>query len=61
LFNPRTQRWPEHFAWSTDGLRVVGLTPTGRATVAALRLDSDPDAITVPGYWVMAGWHPPTD
>lgn len=59
LFNPRQQRWSEHFRWSADGLRVVGLTSTGRATVAALRLDSDPDAVTVRGYWVMAGWHPP--
>ena len=38
LFNPRTQVWSEHFQWTEDGLRVVGLTPTGRATVAALHL-----------------------
>jgi 5-methylcytosine-specific restriction endonuclease McrA len=24
LFNPRTQRWTEHFRWSEDGLRVEG-------------------------------------
>jgi len=28
LFNPRTQRWHEHFAWSADGLRIVGKTAT---------------------------------
>ena len=61
LFHPRNQRWFEHFAWSSDGLRVKGLTPVGRATVAALHLDNDPDAIVVRGYWVMAGWHPPQD
>jgi hypothetical protein len=60
LFNPRRQRWNEHFAWSPDGLRVIGLTPAGRATVALLRLDSDPDAILVRTYWVQAGWHPPS-
>jgi hypothetical protein len=60
LFNPRRQRWNEHFVWSPDGLRVIGLTPTGRATVALLRLDSDPDAILVRSYWVQAGWHPPS-
>jgi hypothetical protein len=60
LFHPRTQHWQEHFAWSEDGLRVVGLTPTGRATVAALHLDSDPIALEVRSYWVAAGWHPPT-
>ena len=61
LFNPRTQRWSEHFRWSEDGLRMIGLTPTGRATVGALHLDDDPDALIVRAYWVLAGWHPPTD
>jgi hypothetical protein len=61
LFNPRTQRWSEHFRWSEDGLRVIGLTPTGRATVAVLHLADDPDALLVRAHWVLAGWHPPTD
>jgi len=61
LFNPRTQDWFEHFRWSQDGLRVVGLTPVGRATVEALHLSDDPDAILVRSYWVLAGWHPPND
>ncbi len=61
LFNPRTQIWSEHFAWTADGLRIVGKTPVGRATVIALHLDSDPDAITVRSYWIAAGWHPPQD
>ncbi len=61
LFNPRTQRWSEHFCWSVDGLRIEGLTPSGRATVAALHLADDPDAIEVRSYWIAAGWHPPTD
>lgn len=37
LFNPRTGRWADHLEW--DGVAVVGLTPTGRATVAALELN----------------------
>ena len=61
LFDPRRQRWSEHFRWTPDGLRVVGLTPTGRATVEALHLADDPDALLVRSYWVLAGWHPPTD
>ena len=36
LFNPRTDSWQEHFIWSTDTLLIIGLTLTGRATVAAL-------------------------
>ena len=26
LFNPRWQRWRDHFAWESDHLSVVGLT-----------------------------------
>jgi hypothetical protein len=61
LFNPRTQVWSEHFSWSHDGTRIVGKTETGRATVTALHLDNDPDALLVRSYWVSAGWHPPDD
>ncbi|WP_242039819.1 hypothetical protein [Anabaena sphaerica] len=61
LFNPRTQVWPEHFYWTEDGLQIVGKTPTGRATVKALHLSDDADALEVRSYWVLAGWHPPED
>ena len=37
LFNPRFECWEEHFVW--QGLQVVGLTPAGRATVEALRMN----------------------
>ena len=37
LFNPRRESWNDHFRW--DGLQVVGLTATGRATVGALGLN----------------------
>ena len=39
LFNPRADRRADHFAWDEEW-RIVGLTPTGRATVAALNLNS---------------------
>jgi hypothetical protein len=60
LFNPRTQTWSEHFRWSEDGIRIHGLTPCGRATVAVLHLSDDADALEVRSYWVLAGWHPPS-
>jgi HNH endonuclease len=41
LFNPRLQNWFEHFAWTPDGLRIIGKTPIGRAAVAALHLSDD--------------------
>ena len=37
LFNPRRDVWLEHFQW--NGVRVVGLTATGRATVETLALN----------------------
>ena len=37
LFHPRRQRWRDHFRW--EGFRIVGLTSTGRATVAALQMN----------------------
>jgi hypothetical protein len=61
LFNPRTQDWFAHFRWSRDGIRVIGLTPIGRATVIALHLDSDRDALKVRQAWVDADWHPPAE
>lgn len=60
LFNPRIQNWSEHFAWDVDKIRVVGLTPVGRATVVALQLNNQ-IALIVRGNWVSAGWHPPVE
>ena len=58
LFNPRQQRWRDHFSWRDDGTEIRGLTPCGRATVVALRLNNRL-AVTVRRNWVRAGWHPP--
>jgi hypothetical protein len=58
LYNPRTQDWTQHFAWSDDGSLVLGLTPTGRATIAALQLNND-ISVTVRRQWILVGWHPP--
>jgi hypothetical protein len=61
LFNPRRQYWFDHFRWSEDGLRIIGLTSIGRATVIALHLSDDPDALVVRSLWVAVGWHPLQD
>jgi HNH endonuclease len=37
LFNPRRESWRVHFRW--QGLRLIGISPTGRATVAALKFN----------------------
>ncbi len=58
LFNPRSDRWEEHFEWSDDGTRLVGLTTVGRATVGRLRMNR-PRMVEARRLWVQAGWHPP--
>lgn len=60
LFNPRTQNWHEHFAWSADSALVIGLTPTGRVTIERLRMNREM-IIAARRLWVDAGWHPPKD
>lgn len=60
LFNPRTQQWLEHFAWSLDATKVQGVTAIGRATVAALRMNNS--VVVAARYrWTINSWHPPQD
>jgi HNH endonuclease len=58
LFNPRVQLWHEHFQWSVDGTLVLGLTPSGRATVETLQMNNV-YAVEARRFWSFAGWHPP--
>ena len=60
LFDPRRQIWTEHFAWSADGAQILGKTPTGRATIGAVRLNRA-EMVEARRCWVFAGWHPPDD
>lgn len=58
LFNPRQQSWQEHFAWSQDGLHLIGLTPCGRAMITLLHLNSE-WIRQARQIWIIAGIHPP--
>ena len=58
LYNPRFQRWRDHFRWNSGGELIFGLTPVGRGTVEALRLNHE-HVVAVRRTWIMAGWHPP--
>lgn len=60
LFNPRRQRWNDHFVWVDGGLRISGRTPIGRATVAALRLNRDL-LVEARAVWMAFGQHPPAE
>lgn len=59
LFNPRRQKWSQHFTWTNNGSNISGVTACGRATVIALQINNI-YAVTVRQAWVSAGWHPPT-
>jgi 5-methylcytosine-specific restriction endonuclease McrA len=60
LFNPRTQRWHDHFSWSENGTEIIGTTATGRATVVLLQLNT-PVIVLTRRLWVSVGWWPPLD
>lgn len=53
LFNPRADGWYAHFRW--DGLRIVGQTPAGRATVAVLKMNSG-NRLAVRLALLRSGW-----
>jgi hypothetical protein len=57
LFHPRRDRWPEHFAWAS-GWRLFGLTPQGRATIAALGMNR-PSLIAIRRTLAALGRFPP--
>ena|SRR5947208_1662019 len=60
LFHPRRHRWQDHFAWSADFTQVLGLTPTGRATVEALQLNREA-LVNLRRVLTVVGEHPPPD
>ena len=60
LYHPRRQRWGDHFAWSDDFTRVIGLTATGRATVVLLQLNRE-TLINLREALVVLGQHPPEE
>ena len=65
LFNPRQQRWSEHFIWTADGTKIIGLTSVGRATCHRLDLNDkrrkDRFIQRSRKLWKQGGWHPPKE
>jgi len=57
IFNPRQQVWKKHFDW--NGVQVVGLTATGRATVQALDLNRA-TMLAIRAEEELLGRHPPS-
>ena len=51
LYNPRADRWRDHFHIDSDSWEVIGTTPTGRATVTRLDLNAA-FQLTARSLWV---------
>jgi hypothetical protein len=58
LFNPRQNRWADHFKWNNNFTIIIGLTPIGRATVRELQLNRD-NLINQRIVYRAFGIHPP--
>jgi hypothetical protein len=56
LFNPRADKWPEHF--KLNGPTIQPLTPQGRVTCFVLHLN-DPERIADRTELMLAGLYPP--
>jgi hypothetical protein len=39
LFNPRKDRWGDHFHLAPDGITILPLTPVGEVTIRVLQLN----------------------
>ncbi|HXG21086.1 MAG TPA: HNH endonuclease [Methylomirabilota bacterium] len=57
LYHPRKDIWEEHFRWSQDWKKLIGQTPTGRATVKALDMNAKLLQKARP-FWCVAGLIP---
>ena len=57
IYNPREHSWAEHFAWSHDYSLIIGITPSGRATVEKLLLNRE-GAVNLRRLLRLAGEHP---
>ncbi|AFY72228.1 restriction endonuclease [Synechococcus sp. PCC 7502] len=64
LFNPRQNKWLDHFIWSDDAQRILGISDIGRATVKRLDMNDDDhddgSILRARRLWTRGGWHPPS-
>lgn len=57
-YNPRLDNWNEHFRWSDDCSELIGISPTGRATIERLYLNRK-NVVNLRSLLTPIGKHPP--
>jgi len=60
LFHPRQHIWQEQFCWDDSLLNLTGLTPIGRATIEALKLNRE-EVRNLRRVLFLIGEHPPRE
>ena len=58
LYNPRKQEWSQHFVWNADFTNIIGISPTGRATVSCMDMNRE-EAVNLRAALRVFGVHPP--
>lgn len=58
LFHPRQAPGTDHFTWTVDYTQIIGITPSGRATVELLALNRS-GLVNLRSILIQAGEHPP--
>ena len=53
LFNPRTDRWADHFRLMSEG-QIVATTAVGRVTLYVLKMN-EPESVTLRGLLIRGG------
>lgn len=60
LYHPRQHLWRDHFAWDEEYTHLLGITPTGRATILALHMNR-PGVVNLRWALFLLGLHPPEE
>ena len=60
LYHPRQQSRAEHFMWSDNFTELVGISPTGRATVVRLQLNRE-GVVNLRQLLMEKNLHPPSE
>jgi hypothetical protein len=53
-------KWSDHFTWTPDTTKMLGLTPTGRATIESLQTNRE-GVVNIRRILSVSGEHPPLD